>query len=254
MSSINNSSAKIHEKYHDKIRTSHSIIKENNFTYRHLLSTIDLYIKTPPTKILDIGCGAGTLSLYYASKGHNVLGIDISQKAINAASKSAEQMNINNAVFKKIPFPEKRPKGVYDSIIFTEVIEHLQEDVTAIRTINSLLKQNGILILSTPSINAPLHRLKLTASFDKKVGHLRRYSLQSLINLLKENGFRIVRVKKTEGILRNFLFTNPFAGKLIRYINFFGSDFVTNLDNLSLKLFGESNYIIVGKKLNKKSS
>jgi 2-polyprenyl-3-methyl-5-hydroxy-6-metoxy-1,4-benzoquinol methylase len=139
----------------------------------------------------------------------------------------------------------------YDIVILTEVIEHIEHDSLAIKEIFKLLKSNGLLILSTPSINAPLNKLGLTKEFDKRVGHLRRYSQLDLERLLKVNNFKVEEIKKTEGIIRNFLFVNPLAGKLIRVVNRFGSDFVTYLDNISIKLFGESNYIIIAKRITK---
>ena len=69
--------------YHQKTKAQHKIIDEGNFTYRVILSIINKYLKGTK-KVLDIGCGAGTLDFYLANKGHNVTGIDISEKAIEA--------------------------------------------------------------------------------------------------------------------------------------------------------------------------
>lgn len=245
-------SLKLHQKYHRGTKSTHKIIRSNNFTYRLLIEVIKKNLKGNNLNILDIGCGAGTLSFYLASKGHHITGIDISQKAINECIKSAKKINLKNTKFMRASFPEEFVlKKQFDAIIFIEVIEHTSNDRKALKEIYKLLQPNGILILSTPSITAPLHRLGLTKKFDKEVGHLRRYDLKQLKNLLQSKGFKIIETKKTEGILRNFLFVNPSAGKLVRYVNFFASDFVTFLDNISLKMFGESNYIIVARKSSK---
>ena len=59
-------------------------------------------------KILDIGCGAGRVSLHFQEKGHEVVGIDISQAAIDASRKrgvrevhlmSAESLDFPNDTF-----------------------------------------------------------------------------------------------------------------------------------------------------------
>lgn len=240
---------KTHEIYHQSTRSSSKIIKDNNFTYRHLISVINKFLHKDKKDILDIGCGAGSISFYLASKGYNVTGIDISQNAISSCRDSAKKMKLKNTKFIQGIFPDEiNINRKFDAVIFTEVIEHLENDASALSKINELLIPNGILILSTPSINAPLHKLGLTKKFDKEVGHLRRYSMPQLKTLLKKNNFKISKTVRTEGILRNFLFVNPYTGKLVRYVNFFASDFVTFLDNISLKLFGESNYIIVARK------
>lgn len=242
-------SLKLHQKYHRDTKSTNTIIKNNNFTYRLLINVIEKNLKVNNLNILDIGCGAGTLSFYLAGKGHRITGIDISQKAINECKKSAKKIKLKNTEFVRVSFPEEFVlKKQFDEIIFTEVIEHISNDRKALKEIYKLLKPNGILILSTPSSTAPLHRLGLTKKFDEEVGHLRRYNLDQLKKLLRNEHFTIIETKKTEGILRNFLFVNPYAVKLIRYVNFFASDFVTFLDNISLKMFGESNYIIVAQK------
>ena len=237
-----------YDRFHNKTSIQRKVISENNFTYILLLPIINKYLK-PNAKILDIGSGAGTLALYIASKGHDALGIEISQKAVESARESAKILGLNNISFEVMNFPNQIPDGKFDMIIFTEVIEHLKNDNKALNKISSLLNENGTLILSTPSVNAPLHRLGLTKSFDKKVGHLRRYSIDELKRKCEENELEVVEAKKIEGTIRNFLFTNEIAGKLVRFIKFYISDIVTFADNLTVPLFGESNIIIVAKKL-----
>lgn len=238
----------LHEKYHSTTKRQSKIIKDNNFTYRILVDVFNKKINKPNLKILDIGCGAGTISFYLANKGHDVLGIDISQKAINECLQSKKELGLNNLDFEQFDFPNNYPKQNFDFVIFTEVIEHLEDDSRALQVINKLLKPNGIMILSTPSDKAPLHRMGLTKEFDKKVGHVRRYSEKEIVDLIKENNFVVNKIYRTEGILRNFLFVNPIAGKFIRFIKFFASDLVTYLDNLTIPLFGSSDIIIIAKK------
>ena len=100
----------------------------------------------------------------------------------------------------------------------------------------------------TPSKNAPLYRLGLTKDFDKRVGHLRRYREKELLDQIKYAGFNIIEIKKNEGILRNFLYTNSIAGNAIRFIKFFIVDLISYLDNLSMLIFGESDFIVIAKK------
>lgn len=247
-------SRKIHENYHNKTGVSIKIVSKNNFTYRILIDVINRYLKNR-AYILDIGCGAGTLSFYVSNLGNKVLGIDISKKAIEECKKSAKKMKLKNVRFIQAEFPNFSFSTKFDTVIFTEVVEHLPDDTSALKKIYSILKKDGLLIISTPSINAPLHKLGLTTRFDAEVGHLRRYELKQFKKLIIISGFKILETKKTEGILRNFLFVNPYAGKFVRFLNFseFLSDIVTFLDKITLNFFGESNYIIVARKVSKKN-
>lgn len=240
---------KVHELYHRNTHAQYKFIKDGNFTYRHLIKYISKYLNKDD-EILDIGTGAGTLALYFANKGYNITAIDISEKAIKECNKSKKQLKLNNIVFVVDDFQNTKLKKKFDFIIFTEVIEHLENDDLQIKKIYKLLKPNGILFLSTPSVNAPIYRLGLAEKFDKEVGHLRRYSKNEIVNLVRENNFKIIEIVENEGIFRNFLFINNFAGKLIRFFKFSLSDLVTLLDNFSLRLFGESNYFIIARRLN----
>ena len=240
---------KIHEDYHSIIKPQKRVISENNFTYRVALSLLKKYFKDTKS-ILDIGCGVGTVDFFLAIQKKEVFGIDISKRAISAAKENAKLFRLENKIhYKVIDFPRQTIVGRYDGVVISEVLEHLDSDRNAVKKVYKLLKNNGVVLASSPSKDAPLFRLGLLGSFDRKVGHLRRYSEYEFRYLFESNNFRLIKLIKTEGILRNFLFTNHTAGKLIRFIQGPISDLITIVDNLTIPLFGESNYYIVAEKL-----
>jgi len=243
-----NNSKSRYNSFHNKTKTQCKIISQKNFTYRNIINIIEKYLKGDNVKVLDIGCGSGTLCFYIANKGNSVFGVDISSKAISTCQESAHILGMKNATFKVIDFPSENINGKFDFIISSEVIEHLEDDNLALKKIYGLLRNNGVLIITTPSSHAPLHRLGYAINFDKRVGHLRRYTIESLSKQCEDIGFMIVEAHKIEGILRNFLFLNPIAGKLVRLMKFYISDLVTFIDNIFIPIFGESNILIVAKK------
>lgn len=237
-----------YEVFHKDTSVQTSIIDSKNFTYRTIIDQLNKYLKKK-NHVLDIGCGAGVLSLYLAHKGNTVDAIDISQKSIDTCKQSAEELNLEKKVFfKKMNFPYESPSKKYDFILFIEVIEHLKDDNLALKNLFQLLKPKGLAIISTPSKNAPLYKLGLAENFDRRVGHLRRYTLNELINKCENVGFKILEAKKTEGIIRNFLYLNSVAGKFIRFIKYFISDLVMLVDQFSIKIFGESDLFIIVQK------
>ncbi len=238
-----------YDRFHKSSSVQKKLIGDYNFTYRLILESINKYLEKSD-KVLDIGCGVGTLCLYCANKGNNVLGIDISDKAIESSRESTNFLKLKKARFETVNFPEENPSGKFDFVILTEVLEHLKDDELAIKKIHLLLNKNGRVLISTPSQSAPLNKIGYAREFDKKVGHFRRYKLDQLTNLLNKEGFTILESQKIEGVIRNFLFLNPLAGKLVRLLNHFSllSNGMTVVDNLSLKLFGNSNYTVIAQK------
>lgn len=240
---------KLYEAYHKNRKLQKEIICDSNFTYIELIKILKPYLENCHD-ILDIGCGVGTMDFYLASKGKKITGIEISSNAISIAKKNAKLLNVSkNIDFIAAEFPNKILNKKYDLVIFSEVIEHLENDNKALRDIWRVLKLNGILVITTPSKNAPLYRMGLLDKFDKSVGHLRRYAKKELINLVIKNKYEIIDFGCHEGILRNFLFTNPSAGKMLRFIKWKISDLVTFVDQITVHLFGESNLWVVARKI-----
>jgi len=243
----------LYEIFHRDSRASNKIINKNNFTYFNTLKIIDKYCKKRSRKqanILDIGCGVGSISFYAANKCFSVFGIDISQKAINISKETVKKLNLESkAKFQKADIQKiKLEKNKYNYILCFEVLEHLIKDQEVIDNIYAGLKKEGILMVSTPSKNAPLFKWGFAKEFDQKVGHLQRYSLKELSEKLGKSGFKILEIKKTEGLLRNCLYLFKVPGKLIRFIKGPLVQIVMFIDRIFLYLFGESQIFIVAKK------
>ncbi len=241
----------LYQKYHSGRKLQKRIVSSYNFTYRNLIEILDRFL-IPRFNVLDVGCSVGTIDFYLASKGLKVIGIDISKTAISIAKRNAELFGFNNqiAYYVKV-FPNQTVSKKFDIVVCTEVIEHLYKDKKAVQKIYELLKNRGILILSTPSENAPLYKVGFLKKHDSKVGHLRRYTDQKLVKIISQVGFEVIETRKTEGILKNFLFTYPrFGNQIVRLANRFKlfSDVLTFVDNIFLEIFGESQVYIVAQK------
>jgi ubiquinone biosynthesis O-methyltransferase len=249
---LNRTNKKLYEVFHQNTQSQSHLIDKHNYTYHIIVNVIDKYLESSKN-VLDIGCGSGTLTFYIANKGKNVLGIDISSKAIKACRQSAAMLNLENKTrFEVMSFPNQIPKGKFDLVIFMEVIEHLDNDDLSLNKIYSLLKKDGILIISTPSKNAPMYRMGYAKEFDKRVGHLRRYTKDELVKKCIRAKFSIIETKRTEGLFRNFLFLNPYAGKMIRFIKYPLSLIAIFIDQIFLSLFGESDIFVIVQKIEHK--
>lgn len=237
---------RFYNKYHQKNNRYFSIIGENNFTYFYILDGIRKVISTikPGSRILDIGCGVGTIGFYLANKGFTVDGYDASSDAINIANEFKKYSGFKNIKFFHEDVQNIKIIEKYNCIICTEVIEHIENDKKMIKKIYALLKHGGILLLSTPSQNAPLHRLGFLKKFDREVGHLRRYESEPLLKLFDSSKFTVIRCNKVESILRNSMFTFSSMGFFIKFIKGPLIPLFHLFDRVLVRFSGESDLII----------
>ena len=100
---------------------------------------------------LDIGCGGGLLSERIARLGASVTGIDITKSSIEIAKIHAfnSGLSINYINSDISSFKERNSSKKFDLVIASEVIEHLDNRILFFKEVSTLLKNKGIIILTT---------------------------------------------------------------------------------------------------------
>lgn len=241
--------AKLYEKYHLNRQQEKRVIYDFDYTHRPLLSILsnsDYKNKS----VLDIGCGTGTTCFYFASKGASVLGVDVSKNAIELANINAKRLGLEHRTkFLLSSFPELSLKGKYNLIVCSEILEHIKDHKKALIKIRKLLSSDGLVVFSVPLTTSFLYRKKLLNNFDKEVGHLRRYDPTGFIKLIKNSKFDVIKTKKNQGILRDYLFTSTTRSIIVAIANRFKivSDLLTFIDE-KLFFFGVSNLVVLARK------
>lgn len=206
-----------YDDYHKKNDRFNKVISRNNFTYFYILELLHkpYVLRKLHGRVLDVGCGVGTLVLYSSKWAKYVVGLDVSERAIAISEEARRHLQLKSVRFVRSEISSYI--GAFDCILCTEVIEHVPDDETFLETLHSNLADQGLLVLTTPSSESLLYKLGFYKSFDAEVGHLRRYTEASLTELLKAKGFRIVFLRSVESPLRNVLFTTR-LGFIIRFI------------------------------------
>jgi len=105
--------------------------------------------------ILDIACGSGFGSNFLASKGHTVIGGDISEETISECKKKYQKINLNFETLNGVDLPFENEK--FDVVTSFETIEHTTQYLEMLSEFRRVVKKDGLIIISTPNfiINSP---------------------------------------------------------------------------------------------------
>ena len=107
----------------------------NSAYYSRIAGLID-----PTSRVLDVGCGDGTLARYLAERGHTVAGIDPYMPCIERAKR------LGGAEFICTTFENYSTNDKFDAVVFAASIHHM--DITAaVKKAKDLLKPGGKLII-----------------------------------------------------------------------------------------------------------
>ncbi|MDM5250782.1 class I SAM-dependent methyltransferase [Lysinibacillus sp. G4S2] len=102
-----------------------------------------------PREVLELGCGPGRNAIYLAKQGCSVVGVDISDKALQWAQKRVDEANVNVdlmcANIFELDLQEESFDFIYDSGCFHHIAPHRR--VTYIELVHKLLKPNGYFAL-----------------------------------------------------------------------------------------------------------
>lgn len=164
-------------------------------------SVIELLDKEKNKKILDVGCGNGYLVRLLVENGFDAFGIDASESGINIAKKYYPDRFYLQDINSKI-LPMELQHINFDTIISTEVIEHLYDPKDYIEFCKDILNKNGkgILILTTP-YHGYLKNLFISLSDKWDIhldplwdgGHIKFWSKKTLTKLLSDKGFKVTK-------------------------------------------------------------
>lgn len=145
--------------------------------------------------VLDVGCGAGSLTALWKKKFPSLrfYGIDISKKAIKMANNIYSGIRFNVAGVDNIPFKD----NTFSAITCCEVIEHVDSPFLALREINRVLKKGGLLYITTPlekdnnNLIGLLYGRRGIKVKDEIAGHIQIFNKSDIKELLNRTGFSI---------------------------------------------------------------
>jgi ubiquinone/menaquinone biosynthesis C-methylase UbiE len=136
-------------------------------------------------KILDVGCGANLdYDMFLAEIGKRPICVDFAMSFLRLAPKD-KRLQLVQADAIQLPFP----KSVFDGVICSETIEHIERDDAVIAEIAHVLRPGGVLVITVPNLWNASRLLEMIRQRDFSIrmmtGHLREYTPEKLRALLR---------------------------------------------------------------------
>jgi ubiquinone/menaquinone biosynthesis C-methylase UbiE len=178
-------------------RFSDSDYKLENWRESMLNRVFNNVRKEQITNYLDIGCGATGYTVIEAAKRNRwtAVGMDISVEAMVKAKTLADKMGVGEKTAFIVGSAENVPlkSAGFNYVSLISVLEHLENDQTVVHEASRLLAEKGQAYICVPNAYSKIWPFlwPFYFYFDKKIGHLRHYSQQSLDSLMtRENLFQ----------------------------------------------------------------
>lgn len=143
-------------------------------------------------KILDVGSGPGFFLLRGKQRGWQTLGIEPSKKAVRHSRELG--LNIIEAFLSKA---NAKQLGKFDVVHMSEVFEHISDPKGMLQIAKSVLNPGGLICVVVPNDYNPFqHVLRKVCDYKPwwiaPPAHINYFNFNSLINLLKNNGFKVI--------------------------------------------------------------
>ncbi|HEV2982717.1 MAG TPA: methyltransferase domain-containing protein [Solirubrobacteraceae bacterium] len=148
---------------------------------RVIARVIDALALSPRPRILDAGCGSGRNMVDLARRG-TVTGIELSDTSVALARERGAGEVIAGSVM-QMPFASDS----FDLAVCLDVIEHLEDDVGALRELRRVVSPGGALLVTVPAYQW------LWSGHDEVNHHQRRYTAGTLRRAAEQAGWQQVR-------------------------------------------------------------
>jgi SAM-dependent methyltransferase len=139
-------------------------------------------------RVLDVGAGIGTFTVELTRLAENVVALepDMEEAAVlRARFRDDERVSVLQCTAAELPADE----APFDAAICFNVLEHVRDDVDALRAVHARLRPCGHLLLVVPAHPA------LYGETDRAVDHVRRYDGPTLRRAVDAAGFELVELR-----------------------------------------------------------
>jgi SAM-dependent methyltransferase len=192
--------------------------------------------------ILEVGAGHGTFTGAFAE----IAPVHAVEPGTHGSAFLRERFADDTRVTVTAGMISDVPEGpAYGSAVMINVLEHIDDDVGALRDIRSRLLPDGRIAIWVPAFQL------LFSDFDRKLGHHRRYRKAGLRSVVESAGFDVVDARYVNApgffswlLITRLLKQEPTAGPLVTIFDRVVVPVVRRLESIVAPPFGQSILLI----------
>ena len=154
---------------------------------RYQFENILKYINS---SVLDVGPGTGNNIQYYKDKASQITLLEINKNLANSLKLKFDDDKKIIVLNTDIHSQEKK----FDTILYMDVLEHIEDDKKEINKALKQLNSGGNLIFFVPAYQF------LYSDFDKAIGHIKRYNKKFFLSFKKDENITIIKLKYIDSI------------------------------------------------------
>jgi len=143
-------------------------------------------------RMLDVGCGNGSVVRTAQQLGWDAEGVDFDPVAVEAAQQRG--LNVHSGRLEERNYPDNS----FDLILMNHVIEHIYDPLCTLGTIRRILRPGGMLVVTTPnSSGSGHHHFRSNWVHLDPPRHLRLFNHTNLCALIKRAGLRPTKIRSS---------------------------------------------------------
>ena len=159
--------------------------QSHDFSFDYRLRSLFSMIPRGGT-LLDIGSGTGYIADYLGRSFSQITLSDNSGTLVDLLKRKYNSQP--HIIVRKLDAENLPTDGRFDVITLCDILEHLSNDQKSLKGCLGLLKEGGKIFISVPAFGW------LYGVRDKTYGHVRRYSMRELKNLIEDSGLLIDQI------------------------------------------------------------
>ena len=213
---------RIGQEYYDSEyfqRGAHLTDPNSRFHQYRVRNVLELLAPSPGDRVVDLGCGWGTVTFALADRVTEAIGVDYSEKSVALCNQRlGREPHANLRFLHADARATGLPAGAFDAVVAADLYEHLYPEDAKVVTYEAfrLLRKGGRFAIWTPHRGHALEILKNNGILLKPdPSHVDYKSMETLTGQLSDAGFSVSRSFYAPSHLRVFSLLERAFGPLV---------------------------------------